>query len=85
MARLLEERRDALAEAQQARDDAIIEAYNAGGGLNEIARHVGMSQRGVSKLLERLGVRKPWLSIGDANRELERRDRLEREQRDHGE
>jgi DNA-binding transcriptional regulator LsrR (DeoR family) len=79
--RRLAEVRDAYEEAHQAREDAIVEAYHKGGGMREIAEAVGMSHPGVGKLLERLGVRKRWLSIEDANREIERRDRIEREQR----
>lgn len=78
MARRLREAREALDDARQARDDAIVAAYEAGGGMNEIGTEVGMSHVGVAKLLERLGIRKRWMNVEDANRELERRDRLER-------
>lgn len=57
MAARLREAAQALDEAQQVREDAIVAAYRAGGGMNEIAEQVGMSHTGVGKLLERLGVR----------------------------
>lgn len=49
--------RDNLAASLQAREEAIIAAYRAGGGMNEIANEVGMSYVGVARMLERLGVR----------------------------
>lgn len=57
-ARALREARDALADAEQAREDAIVAAWRSGSGsLREIGYEVGLSHVGVSKLLERLGVR----------------------------
>lgn len=81
MVRRLNEARDELQESMDARDDAIAAAWKAGGSLTEIAHEVGMSHPGVSKLLARMGVRKRWLSVEDANRELERRDAIERGER----
>jgi transposase-like protein len=75
----LQEVREAYEEAHQAREDAIVEAYRKGGGMREIAEAVGMSHVGVSKMLHRLGEREPWLTMEDANRELERRRRADRD------
>lgn len=58
-ARRLNEVRDALAEALQARNDAIAAAWRDGAGLREIAREVGISHVAVRKLLARTGVREP--------------------------
>lgn len=44
-------------EGQTALEDTVIEAWKAGGGIREIAEHVGMSHPGVSGLLQRRGVR----------------------------
>lgn len=80
-AKLLQERAQALAEAQEAYEDAMTEVFHAGAGIREIAREVGRDHSHVSRLLERIGVRKRWLSLEDANRELDRRDALERQRR----
>lgn len=79
--RRLGEVRDAYDEAHQAREDAIVEAYRKGGGMREIAEAVGMSHVGVAKMLHRLGEREPWMTLEQANAEIQRRDRIEREQR----
>jgi DNA-directed RNA polymerase specialized sigma24 family protein len=50
--------RGALAEAHQAREDAITLAWLDGASLREIAGAVGMTHSGVSRLLARSGVRK---------------------------
>lgn len=78
-ARRLQEVAEQLAEAQQAREDAIVEAFKLGGGMREIADEVGMSHRGVAKLLERLGLRRPWTVLKDIEDELAFRKRMERE------
>jgi hypothetical protein len=44
-------------DAQVALEDTVIEAWKAGGGIREIGDAVGMTHTGVSKLLERRGVR----------------------------
>jgi IS30 family transposase len=72
MRRLLEEARQSYDEAVRGREDACAEAFRKGASLNEIAAAVGMSHQGVSKMLERTGVRQRWLSVEDANRELKR-------------
>jgi hypothetical protein len=41
------------AEATVARDQLIVEAYLAGGGLREIARLVGLTHPGVLRILRR--------------------------------
>lgn len=56
-ARRLEEVRNALEEAQQAREDAIVLAWMQGASLREIAQAVGMTHSGVSRLLTRAGIR----------------------------
>jgi DNA-binding phage protein len=81
-ARALQDAAEALREAREARDDAIIEAFRKGGGMREIADEVGMSYRGVAKLLERAGVRKPWTVLKDIEDELAFRERMEREHPD---
>jgi hypothetical protein len=53
--------------AQVALEDAVIAAWKAGGGIREIAEAAGMSHPGVSKLLERRGVRNR-LSYADMDR-----------------
>lgn len=75
--RRLEEVGEAYAEAVQAREDAIVDAYRKGGGMREIGEACGMSHGGVAKMLQRLGERKRWMSLEDANRELERRRRAD--------
>lgn len=75
VARRLRDARDALEEARHDRDDAIIEAFHSGGSMHEIGDAVGMSHVGVAKLLERLGVRKRWQTLADANREMDERER----------
>jgi hypothetical protein len=79
--RRLREAREAYEEAHQAREDAIVDAFQKGGGMREIGDEVGMSHGGIGKLLQRLGLRKRWMSMEDANRELQRRDEIERRQR----
>jgi hypothetical protein len=41
----------------EAHEALIGEAWKAGGGIREVAEHVGMTHTGVSKLLERRGIR----------------------------
>lgn len=81
-AKKLSERKVALAEAQDAFNDAVVEAFQQGASLREIARELDVDHVTISRLLERLGVRKRWLSMADANRELDRRDRLARGEQD---
>jgi IS30 family transposase len=83
MRRRLEEARETYQDAVQAREDACAEAFRKGASLREIAETVGMSHQGVSKMLERMGVRQRWLSVEDANRELQRLAKL-REQQERG-
>lgn len=73
MRRRLNEARDAVDEAVQAREDAIVAAYEAGGSLNEIANEVGYSHVGISKLLERLGVRRRDMTVEELIAEDKRR------------
>lgn len=79
MERRLREAQEQLEEARDERDATIEEAWRKGGGMREIAEVVGMSHVGVSKLLERRGVRKPWDSVAAANREYEEQQRRYRE------
>lgn len=72
MRKRLEEARQQLEDAQRAREQACAAAFKDGASLNEIAWAVGMSHEGVSKMLDRMGVRKRWLSVEEANRELQR-------------
>lgn len=82
--RRLEEAREQLEAAHRTREEACAAAWKAGASLNEIAEAVGMSHQGVSKMLERIGVRQRWLSIEEANRELRRLSEL-RERHRRGE
>lgn len=54
----LNEVRDQLEDAKQARDDAVVAAWRKGASLREVGQEVNLSVVGVSKLLERMGVRK---------------------------
>lgn len=74
-AKNLERRYQAMQDAKQAWDDAVIAAYNEGNSLNAIGKAAGTSHVQISNILQRLGVRKKWRTIGDANRELEQRQR----------
>lgn len=76
--RRLREAGEAFEEARLAREDAIVDAWRKGGGMREIGDIVGMSHVGVAKMLERLGFRKRWTSVVDANREYEERERRAR-------
>ena len=69
MRRRLNDARDQHEEAVQAREDAIVAAYRAGGGMNEIGKEVGFSHVGVSKLLARLGVRRRDMSVEELRAE----------------
>jgi DNA-binding CsgD family transcriptional regulator len=76
MRRRLNDARDAHDEAVQAREDAIVAAYKAGGGMREIADQVGFSHPGVSKLLERLGVRRRDMTAEELRADMDRRGQL---------
>jgi DNA-binding transcriptional regulator LsrR (DeoR family) len=73
MRRRLHEVRDEHAEAVKAREDAIVAAYEAGGGMREIADEVGFSHVGISKLLERLGVRRRDMTVDELIADEKRR------------
>lgn len=51
---------DRIDEATAERQDLVVEAWKAGGGIREIGEAIGMSHVGVSKMLERLGERDRW-------------------------
>lgn len=74
-ARRLREIRESYDDLLQAREDAIVEAWKAGGGMREIADEIGMSHVGVSKMLQRLGLRTPWTTLDAEQREDEERRR----------
>lgn len=57
MVRRLNEARQAFEESRQVREDVVVEAWKKGGSLREIAEASGMTHQGVSKMLERLGIR----------------------------
>jgi DNA-binding NarL/FixJ family response regulator len=63
MVRRLHEAQEQVDEAIQAREDAIVAAYEAGGSLYEIANEVGYSHVGISKMLARLGVRRRDMTL----------------------
>lgn len=69
MRRRLKDARKAYEEAVQAREDAVVAGYNAGGSLREIAEAAGMSHVGVAKMLKRLGARRTATTIDELNRE----------------
>ncbi len=73
MRRRLQEAREQRDDAQQALEDAIVAAYEAGGGMREIADEVGMTHPGVSKLLERVGARRRDMTAEELRADLERR------------
>jgi DNA-directed RNA polymerase specialized sigma24 family protein len=56
-ARRLEEARRGLMKAMRGRDEAITQAWLDGASLREIAQAVGMTHSGVSRLLNRAGMR----------------------------
>ena len=58
-------------EAREAKEDAIVAAYKAGGGMREIAREVGMDHVSISKMLQRLGAREPKQTAEELRRELD--------------
>ncbi len=71
--RRLNEAREQRDDAVHALEDAIIAAYKAGGGMREIGDQVGMSHVGVSKLLERLGVRRRDMTVEEMRADIDRR------------
>jgi hypothetical protein len=56
--------RDRWRQADADRERLVVAGWKAGGGIREIAVEVGMSHVGVSRMLNRLGVRKP-LTLSD--------------------
>jgi DNA-binding NarL/FixJ family response regulator len=54
-------------DAEERRNQLIAEAWQQGGSLREIGEEVGLTHTGISKLLERMGVRRR-ISPEEANR-----------------
>lgn len=79
-ARLLRERFEAMHEARQAWEDIVVQAWDEGTTLGEIAREAGTNRVSISNLLERRGVRKKARTLGAALAEVDRLERLLREQ-----
>jgi IS30 family transposase len=70
--------RDRWHQADADRERLVVAAWKAGGGIREIAVEVGMSHVGVSKMLQRLGVREPLTLSGEDAERAAREARGER-------
>lgn len=73
MLRRLHDAREQRDDAVQQLEDVIVAAYKDGGGMREIGLEVGMSHTGVSKLLERVGVRRTDMTVEEMREEQDRR------------
>lgn len=73
MQRRLQEAREQRDEAVRTFEDAIVAAYEDGGGMREIGDEVGMTHTGVSKLLARLGARRRDMTWREMRADEDRR------------
>lgn len=67
-----------IEDATALREELVVKAWKRGGGIREIADLAGLSHPGVSKMLDRLGVRRPLTQSPEDMARYERERRGER-------